>query len=134
MTVEELPEVSSSKRPAILDEVMASIEEPVRKENLTKSKRALEDQMMEVLANIRLQEDVVEQKEQSLEEDGEFSEREEKLLVESLESARLVLKDRYQGGSALARELKRINAALEEMKNAGLAPFGNRSTRRNRKS
>jgi hypothetical protein len=125
-------ETTPAKRPAILDEIMGEIDETSRKDGLVKAKRNLEDQVMELLANVRLQEDIVDQKEQALDDlpDGV-----DKPTVDQLEnglrSARLILEDRYQGAAALARELKRVNAALEEIKTAGLAAFdANRAGRR----
>lgn len=122
-------------RPSILDEVFKQIEQPARQEQLTKAKKDLEASFLEQLGNVRLQEDLVAKKEKAFEELSEgVSEREDNLRRESLENARLILEDRYQGAEVLALELQRVNKALQEMKDAGLAPFGNRAARRSQKS
>jgi hypothetical protein len=115
----------------ILDGIMGDIDEGTRKEELVKAKRNVEAKLMESLANLRLQKDVVEQKEAAFDAlPDDTSEQELRQREAALDSGKLVLEDCAQGCRALARELKRINKALEDMKTAGLAPFGNRETRR----
>lgn len=124
----------NSTRPKILDDILSEIDEGSRKEDMVKAKRDVESKLMERLANIRIQESIVEQKVKVLDglpdnTDPNDVEIREKALTQS----ELYLEDLYQGGVALSEEFQKVKAALEEMKNAGLAPFGNRNQRRSRK-
>lgn len=131
MEVLEVP--TNTKRPKILEEIMGEIDESSRKEDLVKAKRQLEAQVMDALANVRLQESLLEMKEKAFDEaEDDMSDTEEKTRMQSLEQAKLILEDRTQGAVALSEELRRVNSALKEMSEAGLAPFGNRSSRRSK--
>lgn len=123
---------SSLKRPAILDTIEKSVEATSRREELTKQKRAVESKLMEQLANIRLQESVVRQKQEALDERTEVDEDPEVVNREkALDSATLVLEDLYQGGVALSEELEVVNSALKEFEDAGMVNFNkNRAGRR----
>lgn len=124
-----------SKRPKILDEIMGEIDESSRKEDLVKAKRDIESKVMERLANIRIQESLIEQKQKVLDELPDDTDEQDITTRErALSQAEMYLEDLYQGGVALAEELRKVNSALEDMKNAGLAPFGNRETRRRKRS
>lgn len=120
------------ERPSILDEIMGDIDEGTRKDELVKAKRQVENNLMEKLGNIRLQEDMLRQKEAVYEALPDETDHEELVRRErSIDMTRELLEELYQGGVALSNELRRIKAALEDMKDAGLAAFkGNRAGRR----
>jgi len=134
MVTESPIPTETSKRPKILDEILSEVDETSRKEELLKSKRSIETNIMSALANIRVQEDIVEQKEKALDEAPDsMTEQEEAMRIRGIDQARLELEDRYQGGVALANELRRTNKALDDIKNAGVAAFEkNRAGRRAR--
>lgn len=125
----------TQKRPKILDDIMGELDENSRKEDLVKAKRDLESKVMERLANIRIQESIVEQKAKTLDELPDDTDQEDVEKREAaLTQAELFLEDLYQGGVALSEEFNRTKAALTEMKEAGLAAFGaTRAGRRARK-
>lgn len=114
------------ERPVILDEILKEVDEASRKEELVKQKRSIETNIMSSLANIRVQEDILELKERALDDAPDsITEQEEQMRIRAIDQARLELEDRYQGGVALANELRRTNKALNEIKNAGVAAFEN---------
>lgn len=124
----------TTKRPKILDDILPEIDENSRKEDMVKQKRDLESKIMERLANIRIQESLVEQKTRTLEElPDDTPEEDINVREKALAQAEMYLEDLYQGGVALSEEFQKVKAALEDMKSAGLAPFGNRGQRRSRK-
>lgn len=114
------------QRPDILDEIFKEVDEGSRREELIKQKRSIETNMMASLANIRVQEDILDLKEKALDDAPDsMTEQEEQMRIRAIDQTRLELEDRYQGGVALANELRRTNEALEEIKNAGVAAFEN---------
>jgi len=127
-------EQSSSRRPAILNEILEEFDEEARKKHLNQSRENLPQQIMDALANVRLQESILDQKQIAYDNaPDDMTQEEEDLRRKSIEQAKLFLEDRYQGAVALSEEYRRVTEALEEMKKAGLAPMGNREQRRSKR-